>query len=176
MNCALCKASVPLAGHRLQQVEVMLGEFAGTLVQGLRDANDFALHRLDRHTQDVARLEAGLFVDRTIEAVVGIGIGDDQGFARGVDVAGDAAGIEDADFALDVALRHTRVQLVGVRVVEEQRAALGVQLGGGHFHQRLQHLVERAVAGHAARDFEQQFEMAQAATALLVAFDVFLFA
>jgi hypothetical protein len=48
-----------------------LREFAGALVQRLGHADDLALDRLDRHAQDVARLEAGLLVDRTVEAVVG---------------------------------------------------------------------------------------------------------
>jgi hypothetical protein len=159
-----------MASSRLRSCS---GELPAALVERLRDADDLALDGADRHAQDVARGEAGLLVDRAVEAVVGVGVGDDQRLARGIDVAGHTAGIQDAYLALDVALRDARVQLVGIGIVEEQRAAFGIQLGSGHVHQRLQHLVERAVARHAARDFEQQLEVAQPAPAFLVAFAQF---
>ena len=144
-----------LAGHGFQQAEVLLGELAGTFVERLRDTDDFAFDGLDRDAKDVARGEAGLLVDRTVEAVVGVGVVNDQCFASGIDVARHAAGIKDADLALDVALCDARIQFVGIRIVEEQRATLGVQLGGGHLDQGLQHLVQRTVASHAPRNFEQ---------------------
>jgi hypothetical protein len=75
--CAL-QGQRALAGHGLEQVEVLLGESSGAFVERLRDADDLALHCLDRHAKDVARGEAGLLVDRTVEAVVGVGIMDDQ--------------------------------------------------------------------------------------------------
>ena len=68
------------------------------LVERLRHADDFALHGLDRHAQDVVGGEAGLLVDGTVEACVGIGVVDDQWLAAGIDIAGDAARVEDADF------------------------------------------------------------------------------
>ena len=95
-----------LTGHGFEQVQVLFGELAAAFVERLRHADDFALDRLDRHAKNVVRGKAGLFVDRTVEAVVGVGVGDDQRLARGIDVAGDTAGIEDANFALDIALRH----------------------------------------------------------------------
>jgi hypothetical protein len=53
-----------LAGHRREAGCMILpGELAAALVQRLRDADDLALHRPDRHAQDVARGKAGLLVD-----------------------------------------------------------------------------------------------------------------
>ena len=51
----------------------------------------------------------------------------------------------------------------------------GQQGGASVFAQGLQHLVQRAIAGHAARDFEQQFQVAQAAATFLVALGGFPF-
>ena len=159
-----------LAGHGFQQMQILPCKFARTLVQRLRHADDFALHRLDRHAQNAVRGKAGLLINRAVKAGVGIGIGNDQPFAGAIDVAGNAAGIEDANLALDIALGHARVKLIGIRIIEEQRAALGIQLGRGHFHQGLQHFVQRAVSGHAAGDFQQQFDMSKAAPAFAIGF------
>ena len=71
-----------------------MGELAvALLVQRLRDADDLAFDGADRRAQDGFGLEAGLLVDRAVEARVGIGVVDDQAFAGGEDVAGDAAGV-----------------------------------------------------------------------------------
>ena len=150
-----------LGGHRLKHGEIALGEAALLLVQGLRHADDVALHRPDRGAQDVARDESRLLVDRAVEVRVRIGVLDQHRFAGSEHVSGYAAGVQNADLVLDISLGDARIQFVGLRVVEEQRSALGIQFRRGHLDQHPQHVVQRVVRRHPARHLEQQLDQLQ---------------
>src|SRR5262245_48570420 len=78
-----------LQRKRLEQPLVLGVESALPLVEGLRDADDLALLVADRDAQDVPRAVAALGVELPVEALVGIGVGDDFGLALGEDGAGD---------------------------------------------------------------------------------------
>ena len=150
-----------LGGHRFEHPEVILGEPALFLVERLRDADDLVLDGPYRDAQDVAGHEAGLLVDRAVEALVLIGLVDDHALAGGKHVPRDAAGVEDPDLALGVALGDARVELAGLLVVQEQRAALGPDLTRRHPHQHPQHLIEGLVPGHGAGDVQEHLRLAQ---------------
>ena len=96
-----------LRRHRHQQLQIAAVERALLLVQHLRNPDDVALRGAYRHAQYAARHEAGLLVDSAVEARIGIRIVDDDAFAAGEDMAGDTAVIEQADFAVKIALRHS---------------------------------------------------------------------
>jgi len=132
-----------LQRQAFEQALVLGVEVAGKLVQHLGDADHLALLVADRHAQDVARAIARLAIDVLVEPGVGVGIADDFGFAAGEYRAGDAHVVGKADFANGVALQHAREQLAGIWVVEEQRAAVGVQCLGDDFHQAREEHVER---------------------------------
>ena len=131
------------------------------LVQSLRDADDLAFDGAHRGAHDGPRLKARLPVDRRIEAGIRIGVVDDEAFAGGEDVPGDAAGVEQADFAANLALRHARIKLAGLIVVEEERGALAVGLARGDLDQLLEHVVEALDPRHLARDRKQHLRAMQ---------------
>ena len=131
------------------------------LVERLGDADDLIFDGPYRDAEDVPGHEAGLLVDRTVEALVLVGVVDNQALARGEHVPRDPGGVEDSDLALKVSLSDPRVKLAGLLVVQEQRAALGADLARGHSHQRPQHLVQGLVRGHRAGQVQQHFGLAQ---------------
>ena len=144
-----------LRGHRLEQREVVGVEVARRLVEHLRDADHLALAGGDGRAHDVAGRVPGLLVDLAVEPGIGVGVVDDQRLTRREHAPGDAHVVEEADLEQPLALRHPRVQLTRGRVVEEQRAAVGVRLARRHLHERDEHLVERFHRGDGPRHVQQ---------------------
>ena len=79
-----------LAGHLLEQRNVIGGEVPVMLVDILHHADDLAQRRAHGHADDVARLVAGALVDGAVETRIGIGIVDEQGLAGLEDMARNA--------------------------------------------------------------------------------------
>ena len=131
-----------LRRHRHQQLQIAAVKRALLLVQHLCDAYDVAFRRAYRHAQYAARHEPGLLVDGAVEARIGVRVVDDDPFTAGEHVAGNAAVVEQADFAVEITLRHARVQLVGFRIVQEQRAAFRGKFIGRDLDQPCQHFIE----------------------------------
>ena len=146
----------PLRGDGGKQFTVLLGELADLLVQCLGNADQLALGVADRHTQDALRLVAGSHIHGIVEALVLVGVMDDGRLAILVDPAGDTAIVHQPDLLAEIALCHPAVQLIGGRVVEEQRAAIGPELVGAHLHQQPEDLVERIHRRDLLRDRQQQ--------------------
>ena len=46
-----------------------------------------------------------------------VGVVGDHPFVVGIHMAGDAACVHDSDFSSEIALRHTRIQFVGLIVI-----------------------------------------------------------
>ena len=87
---------------------------------------------------------------------VGVGVVDNHALAGGVGVPRDADMVEQANLAMNVALRDTGIELAGQGIVQEQRTALGAQHRGHHLDQGLELLVEALVGGEPVRHREQQ--------------------
>jgi hypothetical protein len=77
--------------------------------------------------------------------------------------AGDAGVGGDADLADLQPLGHPREQLVGLPVVEEQRAAVGVEQLGGGVHEPGEQQVQVELAGQIVGELEDPDLLAQAA-------------
>ncbi len=108
-----------------REFEVLSCEDTVLLVEDLEDADDFAAGRYDRRAEQSTRDKAGVGVNGTVKARVGVSVVDNDAFAGEEDVAGDARSVEQAQFAEADALRDAGIELVGFFVVEEERAALG---------------------------------------------------
>ena len=85
------------------------------LVEALHDADGLAGQRAHRDADDALGPVAGALVDARIEALVRIGIGGDDRLAGLEGVAGEAGGVEDADFVGQFALRNPRIEFGGCR-------------------------------------------------------------
>ena len=92
-----------------------------------------------------------------------VGVLNDGALAGREYVAGDATGVEDADFAFEMALGDARVKLGRQAVVEEQAGAFCPRRSGGEADEGIEHAIERAVGGHLVRHVEQQLGDAQPA-------------
>ena len=136
-------------------------EFALFLIQYLDHADQVALHGLHRRAQNRARLKAGLLVDRTIKAFVGVGVLNDQTFAGLEHRTGNTGIIQDTNFALEIPLRETGIQLVGDRVVEKQRAAFRRQFPRRHLDDGFKHFVETFNRRHTPGHVEQHLRLLQ---------------
>ena len=152
-----------VAGHRRQQFQVGLGEAPLEPVDDLRHPDDLAPAGAHRHAQDAAGDETRLLIVGAVEARVGVGIMHDQALARVEHMPGDAQVVHQPDLAASAALCDARVQLPGLRIVEEQAAAFGLQLLRGDQHQRLQHFIQGLDARDLLRNAQQHLGKAQAA-------------
>ena len=119
-----------LAGHGLDQREVVEVVVARALVEHLGDADHDAAGGPDRRAHEVAGRVPGQLVDVAVEPRIRIGVVDDEGLVRGEDPAGDADIVEQADLERLLALQHPRVELAGGRIVEEQGPAVGIRSRG----------------------------------------------
>ena len=108
----------------------MVIEIAETLVQRLGYADHLAVLVVDRNAENIPGTVAGMPVDFLIEARVGIGVVNDFRLTAGKHRAGNAEMDGEADFSYDIALHHPREQLIGLGIVKEQRAAVGVECFG----------------------------------------------
>src|SRR5258706_12297090 len=92
------------------------------LVQCLGYADHFALHRPDRHAEDVAGDEARLLIDRAVEALIVVRVVDVERFAVREHEARDTGGVRQPVTAAHLALRASLKALVGSRFVYVARA------------------------------------------------------
>ena len=151
-----------LRGHRLEQLEIVVGELARALVEHLGDADDRAPCGAHRRAHDAPRLVTRLLIDGAVEVGMRIGVGHDNAFATLEHAPGDAGVVRQSDLTRPLTLRDPRVELGRGRVVEEQGASLGIGLARGQRHQARQHLVERLHGRNRARDVDQRLGEAEA--------------
>ena len=144
-----------LAGHGLEQAQILRSKLALLLVKHLQNADDLLLDSTDRRAQDVLRDIARLLVDRAVETGVGVSVLDDDALALGVHIAGDPLIVEDPDFAKLGALGDTRVQLAGILIVQKQGAPVGAGFGRADVDDRRKQLVERIDDRNLLGDAEQ---------------------
>ena len=114
-----------------QELLVLFREGPVALVQELHDADDLSGRRPQGRGQDRPGLEARGQVRAGVEAGVLVGVGDVDGLARPRDRAGDAAADREPDRRDRSALEDLADELVGARLAQEDRAALGVRLRSG---------------------------------------------
>ena len=106
-----------LRRHRFEQQEIVFGEFAADLVQGLNYANNLTRHGAHRYTENVLGRVAGSLVDVGVEALVCRSVMHDQALTGPEDIARDARIVVDTDFPYSHALGDTRVEFVGLGIV-----------------------------------------------------------
>ena len=133
-----------------KQLQVLRPEVAFFLVQHLDRAHDPGrpLASVSQgHTHEVACSEARLLVDLRVEAGIGVGVVDHQGLPGLEHRAHDPALAGDADLRGQANPRLGE-QLVGLRIVEEDRAALRVQKLRDQLHHSRQQDVEGKRIAH----------------------------
>ena len=144
-----------LAGHGLEQVQVLGSKLAILLVEHLQDADNLTLDSPNRRAKDVLGDIARLLVDRAVETWVGVRVFDDSALALGVHIASNPLIVEDPDFAKLGALGDTRVQFAGILIVQKQSAPIGAGLGRTDVDHRRQQLVESVDDRNLFGDAEQ---------------------
>jgi len=82
-------------------------------------------------------------------------------------MAGDPRMIQDPDLPLEIPLGHPRVELVRLRIVEEQGAPIAPEDLRRDLQQRLELPVEILRPGHALRDPEQDLGVREFLAGLL---------
>ena len=142
-----------------QQGRVVFGERAGTLIEGLEHADEFAFEIGHGDGQDIPGPPARLLIDVGIEPRVGVDVRDDEWLLAACDGPGDAAvGGEAND--LDLALGDGAAgEFVGSRVVEEERGPLGIQQFAGFFGDGPEERIQTRLGGQPAHDPKQDFEV-----------------
>ena len=94
-----------------------------------------------------------------MEARIGVRVVDDLAGAALEDGAGDAEVVEQTDLARSEACGDVRVQLAGLVVVEEDRAAVRGDLVDCRLQQRVDHGFERVERGDAAGERREHLEL-----------------
>jgi hypothetical protein len=144
-----------LGGQRLQCLHVFGIEFAGALVERLGHADDFTAIVADRHTKQVARTVTGFGIYPAVETRIGIGVGNDFARAAGEHGSRNALTGGETHFAHGITLHHAGKQFTGFGIVQEQRAALGVQRFGHDLQQPCKQHVQGQRIGNAVGDIDQ---------------------
>ena len=161
-----------LLRHGFEQMHVLVGEAALLLVEKLQHADD-VFAEADRHAHQVAGLEIGPFIRARIEARIGVGVVDDRAGSRTEHGPRDALVVHDADFADRQALRDARVQLAGILIGQEKRAALGVGFLRADFEDGIQQLVQIVDGADLLRNPQQELHLMQVLRLALIGHSVF---
>ena len=83
-----------------------------------------------------------MLVDCAIEAIIRIGVMDDQAFFRRIDCARNTTIVQNSNFSNKFSLGNEGVELVGIFVIEKECAAFAIRLVGGYFNNLFQNLTE----------------------------------
>ena len=151
-----------LRGECAEPRFVLGGEEAAVLVEDLRHTDSLARLAVDGHAQDALGLIAGAVVDLGVEPGVGIGVGYDLDLTGSEHLAGDSVVGGEADLGGFHALGESRPQLVRLRVVDEDRRAVGIEELGGGAHDPLEQGIEVDLARELVGDLEDAHLLAQA--------------
>lgn len=124
------------------------------LVEDFEDADACAGTAFKGGGEEVPGFEAGLAIDGGEEAVVLVGIVEDEGFAAGEDGAGDTAAGRNAD-GITAAHGDMADEVAGVLFEEEEAGAFGADEAGGFSGNEVEEGAEIAFGAHADADFDQ---------------------
>ncbi len=162
-----------LGGEGAESLLVLGRERATAFVERLGDPDGFTGLVDERNAEDRSGEEAGLGVERRVEAQIGIRVRDVDGLATGEHRAGDAHRVGEADLVdVVVSLRDASDQLGRAGVVQEERRPFGVEHDGGLGHDAEQQCVEVDLGGDVGDEIDELHLLRGLRTASLVTLTV----